>query len=144
MLVDDEGSPRLVGFGKSRVVERRDFTTAFTGTARYMAPELTVTSDDFLEPFPLTVDGGSDASTATLDTMITKRSDVYAFSMLEVGVIYNHQLTWCNWLIINGSIIDINVKATLLLPSPRTSRGDPHTRRRTTRPRAMRSYQVCR
>lgn len=90
VLIDNEGSPRLADFGKSRVVERRGFTTAFTGTARYMAPELTVISDDILEPVPLPGDEGSDASPATLDPMITKQSDVYAFSMvvLEVRMIW--------------------------------------------------------
>ncbi|KAF7976885.1 hypothetical protein HWV62_5427 [Athelia sp. TMB] len=87
VLIDDEGSPRVIDFGKSRVVERRGFTTAFTGTARYMAPELTVISDDILKPAPSPDDEGSDASPATLDPMITKQSDVYAFSMVVLEIL---------------------------------------------------------
>ncbi|KAF7974108.1 hypothetical protein HWV62_13435 [Athelia sp. TMB] len=89
VLIDDEGSPRLADFGKSRVVERRGFTTAFTGTARYMAPELTVISDDIVEPVTVTGDGGSDSSSSSvvLDPMITKQSDVYAFSMVVLEIL---------------------------------------------------------
>ena len=91
VLIDDDGSPRLADFAKSRVVERKGFTSGFSGTARYMAPEL---MDILDEP---TFDGENDVSAATLDPTTTKQSDVYAFSMvvLEVCDLYFHP-TWCN------------------------------------------------
>lgn len=53
-----------------------------------MAPELTVITDDLLDVPPSSADGseGSDAATATLDPVITKESDIYAFAMVVIEV----------------------------------------------------------
>ena len=88
-MIDDDGSPRLADFGSSRIAQSRGFTTAFLGSARYMAPELTIISDDIREPVATTSDGGElDAFPEAKSQITTKQSDVYAFSMvvLEVGV----------------------------------------------------------
>ncbi|KZP25806.1 kinase-like protein [Athelia psychrophila] len=90
VLIDDDLSPRLADFGRSRIVERRGFTTAFTGTGRYMAPELTVINDDI--PYtPPTADSSEDdtlsTNPASLDPIITKKSDIYAFAMVVIEIL---------------------------------------------------------
>ena len=50
-----------------------------------MAPENTVISDDIMEPTSIT-SGQEDVSSVVLDPMITKQSDVYAFSMVVLEV----------------------------------------------------------
>ncbi|KZP25803.1 kinase-like protein [Athelia psychrophila] len=91
VLIDDNLSPRLADFGRSRIVERRGFTTAFMGTGRYMAPELTVISEDITEAIP-TADSSDDdmpssGTTAILDPLITKSSDTYAFAMVVLEIL---------------------------------------------------------
>lgn len=91
VLMDDNLSPRLADFGRSRIAERRGFTTAFTGTGRYMAPELTVISDDLTDPIPATYSSEGDtpdsAIPAVLDPLITKKSDIYAFAMVVIEIL---------------------------------------------------------
>ncbi|KZP16468.1 kinase-like protein [Athelia psychrophila] len=91
VLIDDDLSPRLADFGRSRIVERRGFTTAFTGTGRYMAPELTVINDDISYTSPTANSSEDDTlsseTTAILDPLITKKSDVYAFAMVVIEIL---------------------------------------------------------
>jgi len=63
--MDDEGNPRLADFGRSKLVDRRGFTTAFAGSARYLAPELTAEE---------------------LGEGMTTKTDVFAFAMLALEV----------------------------------------------------------
>ena len=82
--MDDDGTPRLCDFGRSKFIDHRGFTTSFAGSARYMAPELTAAEPD--------VDYEGDGSEAPIiDTPpdLTKATDVFAFSMvtLEVSVL---------------------------------------------------------
>ncbi|KZP15419.1 kinase-like protein [Athelia psychrophila] len=94
VLIDDNLSPRLADFGPSRIVGRRGFITAFTGTGRYMAPELTVINDD-IPYLPQTADSSEDdmlsGETATLDPIITKKSDIYAFAMVVIEILTSKQ-----------------------------------------------------
>lgn len=89
VLVDDDLSPRLADFGQSRIVERRGFTTAFTGTSRYLAPELTIVSDDMLDIPSPNAEGfeESDTNNTVSDVIrVTEESDIYAFAMVILEV----------------------------------------------------------
>jgi serine/threonine protein kinase len=79
--VDDDGNPRLADYGRSKFIDHRGFTTTFAGSARYMAPELTAAEPDF------DIHDG-DYEISEFPPILTKETDVYAFSMvtLEVSV----------------------------------------------------------
>jgi serine/threonine protein kinase len=80
VLIDDEGTPHLSDFGRSKLIEHRGFTTAtLAGSARQMAPEL-VPGDE----------NPTDSDEHKLPKL-TKDADVYSFSMvaLEVSDPYN-------------------------------------------------------
>jgi serine/threonine protein kinase len=70
VLIDDDGTPLLCDFGRSRFIGQRGFTTEFAGTVRYLAPEL--------------IDCASNNATP----LVTEETDIYAFSMaaLEVNI----------------------------------------------------------
>jgi len=80
IMVDDNGTPQLSDFGQSKLVDRRGFTTAtFTGSTRYMAPELLPTeSEDEVLP------------------KVTKESDVYGFSMVALEILTG-RIPFCYW-----------------------------------------------
>ncbi|KAJ2932169.1 hypothetical protein H1R20_g4931, partial [Candolleomyces eurysporus] len=40
VLMSDSGTPLLSDFGRSKFIARRGYTTEFTGTSRYLAPEI--------------------------------------------------------------------------------------------------------
>ncbi|KZP16479.1 kinase-like protein [Athelia psychrophila] len=91
ILIDDNCCPRLSGFGRSRTIEALGFDIEFTGTGRYMAPELTFISDDITEPIP-TADSSEDdtlpsGTTTILDPTLTKKSDIYAFAMVVIEIL---------------------------------------------------------
>jgi len=69
ILVDDDGSPRLCDFGRSKLADIRGFTAStFAGCIRYLAPELLTTEND--------------------DTpILTYETDVYAFSMVSLEIL---------------------------------------------------------
>jgi hypothetical protein len=76
--MDDDGTPLLSGFEQSRFIYHRGFIE-FAGSARYMAPELTVLEPDAVY--------GEDETYENQDTRtLTKETDVYAFSMLALEV----------------------------------------------------------
>ncbi|KZP22994.1 kinase-like protein [Athelia psychrophila] len=66
ILIDDDYSPRLVDFGRSRILGRRGFTDAPTVPKRYMAPELMVIPDDI--------------------TTADRKIEIYAFAMVVIEV----------------------------------------------------------
>jgi serine/threonine protein kinase len=65
ILVDDKGHALLADFGRSKVLGESGYSTAFlAGYAPYMAPELFPSGD------------------VEVDTLFSKKSDVYAFAMV--------------------------------------------------------------
>jgi serine/threonine protein kinase len=40
VIMDDTSIAHLCNFGHSKIISHKGYTTAFSGTARYMAPEL--------------------------------------------------------------------------------------------------------
>ncbi|PFH53649.1 hypothetical protein AMATHDRAFT_54876 [Amanita thiersii Skay4041] len=80
ILVTDNGMAVLCDFGRSRIINHRGFTTAFAGSARYMAPEL-------ISPaIPATE---SDVGDEDFDPSqyMSKKSDVYSFSMVGIEIL---------------------------------------------------------
>jgi len=79
--MDDHGTPLLSDFGRSKFKDHRGFTTAFAGSARYMAPELTAAEPDVIY--------GEDAHGIFENQgtpNLTKETDVFSFSMLVLEV----------------------------------------------------------
>jgi serine/threonine protein kinase len=75
VLIDDNGSPLLSDFGRSKVLDKHGFTTGWSGSPRYLAPEL--------------LDAPDNASSEEKNNFIpslTKESDVYAFGMVGLEV----------------------------------------------------------
>jgi len=93
--MDDNGTPLLSDFGRSKFIDHRGFTTAFAGSARYMAPELTAAEPDVVY--------GEDAHGIYEEQgtpNLTKETDVFAFSMLalEVSNIYlGFEVLFCSF-----------------------------------------------
>jgi len=84
VLISGDGKPLLADFGRSKFIDHRGFTTAFSGSARYLAPEL--------------VDDGGDVDDTEAayeelqnesDTMpnLTRETDVFAFSMVTLEIL---------------------------------------------------------
>lgn len=71
VLINDEGLPCLCDIGLSKIVDHRGYTTAFTETLRFLAPELLPIEDD------------------TPVGVFTKATDVYGLSMLMLQVSRN-------------------------------------------------------
>ena len=69
VLIGDDGNARLGDFGNARFMDRKGYTMSFTGTMRWLAPELIETDDDQV-PQP------------------TKQTDIYAFGMVLLEVRY--------------------------------------------------------
>jgi serine/threonine protein kinase len=77
----------LCDFGRSKIIGHKGYTTTFSGTARYMAPEL-------MGVEPLTSDtyesGNQNESLVSAEEAfvpkLTKASDVYGFAMLSLEV----------------------------------------------------------
>jgi serine/threonine protein kinase len=86
VLIDETGSPRLCDFGRSKIIDERGFTTALTGTARFMAPELLGVPDE--------QEGIADGEALPEPPapQLTKESDVYGFSMVALQV-----SSWKRW-----------------------------------------------
>lgn len=82
ILMSDDGTPLLADFGRSKFIDHRGFTTSFSGSARYLAPELVADEPD--------IDNSEDAYQAIdsqgHDAKLTKQTDVFAFSMLALEV----------------------------------------------------------
>lgn len=82
VLIDDDGTPRLSDFGRSKFIDHRGFTTTLAGSARYMAPELIMAESE--------VDFDNDAFD-TLENQappsLTKATDVFAFSMVALEIL---------------------------------------------------------
>ncbi|KAF8736484.1 hypothetical protein AX14_014467 [Amanita brunnescens Koide BX004] len=77
VLIADDGRPLLSDFGRSRIINQRGFTTMVTGSIRYMAPEIIWQDGE---------SGESDNDDNFLP-IVTKESDVYAFSMVAVEIL---------------------------------------------------------
>jgi serine/threonine protein kinase len=75
VLMNDDGTPLLSDFGRSKFIDHRGFTTAFAGSARYMAPELTAAEPDI-----------DDEALDNQVPNLTKKTDVFAFSMVVLEV----------------------------------------------------------
>lgn len=72
MLVDEDGVPKLCDYGLVFIVDSTQFTSSkMAGASRWVAPEV-------MNP----PDGDGEAQ----GTHLTKKSDVYAFSMLVLEV----------------------------------------------------------
>jgi len=74
VLIDDEGTARICDFGRSRLIDHRGFTTDLIGSSRLMAPEL-------LSPPEV-----EDEELQNLQGLLTKETDVYAFSMVALEI----------------------------------------------------------
>ena len=72
MLVNNDGSPVICGFGRSRIVGEAEVADFIHGNVRYMAPELLESGD---------VDDLSDEVIP-----VTQSSDIYSFAMVGVEV----------------------------------------------------------
>ncbi|KIM79503.1 hypothetical protein PILCRDRAFT_10333 [Piloderma croceum F 1598] len=66
VLMDNEGNPRLSDFGRSKIINTKGFTTQFSGSTRYLAPELAAHEDPC--------------------KAMSKECDVFAFAMLTLEV----------------------------------------------------------
>jgi len=67
VLMDNEGNPRLSDFGRSKIIDTRGYTTQFSGSIRYLAPELAAHEDPCKG--------------------MTRESDVFAFAMLTLEML---------------------------------------------------------
>jgi serine/threonine protein kinase len=77
ILVNDEGEASITDFGLSRVLDTPGFTTAASGTLRYMPPELAKIYEE------------------ESMTQVTEATDVWEFSMtaLEVRICFSISLS---------------------------------------------------
>jgi len=82
VLMNDDGTPLLSDFGRSKFIDHRGFTTAFAGSARYMAPELTAAEPDVVYGED---EHGTYENQGTPN--LTKKTDVFAFSMLALEIL---------------------------------------------------------
>jgi serine/threonine protein kinase len=73
----DNGAPFLCDFGRSKFIARRGYTTEFTGTYRYLAPELLNSAMD---------SPGEEEPSEPSEPSTTKETDVYAFALIGVEV----------------------------------------------------------
>jgi len=84
VLISDGGIPVLADFGRSKFIDHRGFTTAFTGSARYLAPELVDAEPDL---------GNTEEAYEALENQVesmpnlTKETDVFAFSMVALEIL---------------------------------------------------------
>jgi len=87
VIIDDTGTARLCDFGRSKVIGRKGYTTIFSGTGIYLAPELLA-----FEP-PMQ---GNNESNAQDDSLVTseepfapnlsKETDIYGFGMVTLEI----------------------------------------------------------
>lgn len=106
VFINDDGSAAIADFGQSKIVDERGYTTKLSGSARYMAPELQKAVDDDQDDTDIGPEQETDTYAASaLTTLITQKSDVYAFSMtaLEVSssAIWNANLSLMSYTIYN-------------------------------------------
>jgi len=81
VLIDDDGTPHLADFGRSKLIEHRGFTTAtIAGSARQMAPELLPRDEEDDDSEETESDQPKESP------KLTKEADVYAFSMVALEV----------------------------------------------------------
>jgi serine/threonine protein kinase len=85
VVIDDNKNPRLCDFGRSKIVDHKGYTTIFTGSVQYIAPELL----QFVQTG--TTLNGNDAQVPDL----TKESDIYslgivALEMLSGRAVWEH------------------------------------------------------
>jgi serine/threonine protein kinase len=84
LMSDDEiPLPLLTDFGRSKFIDHRGFTTSFSGSARYLAPELVSDEPDLDD---------SDAAYQSVELQspasnLTKETDVFAFSMVALEIL---------------------------------------------------------
>lgn len=74
--MSDDGEPLLADMGRSKLIDYRGFTTSFSGSARYLAPEILV--------YELDMDDFDALESPTRN--LTRQTDVYAFSMVMIEV----------------------------------------------------------
>ena len=80
ILIDDDGTPRVTDFGRSKLIEHRGFTTStIAGSARQIAPEL-------FPPNEEDNNTANDEDGHVKPAKLTKETDVYAFSMVALEV----------------------------------------------------------
>jgi serine/threonine protein kinase len=74
--MDDDGTPQLSDYNRSKFIDHRGFTSTFGGSSRYMAPELFGDANFHEDEF----------SSPEIPPDLTKQTDVYSFSMLALEV----------------------------------------------------------
>jgi serine/threonine protein kinase len=105
VLVGDNGIPLLADVGRSKFIDHGGFTTSFSGSARYLAPELVADEPDI------------DDSVCAYEAIefqlpqanLTKETDIYAFSMVAIEILteqipyfYLRQDSTVIWLVQEG------------------------------------------
>lgn len=87
VLIAEDGVAKLCDFGRSNIIGHRGYTTTFTGTARYMAPELIGETPFSSDTHP----SGSQNDSLVTDQepfvpRLSKATDVYGFGVLAMEV----------------------------------------------------------
>jgi len=77
VLIDDNMNARLCDFGRSKIVDHRGYTTIFSGSVRYIAPELL----EFVHT--ITAPNGIVGQVPNL----TKESDIYSFGIVALEML---------------------------------------------------------
>jgi len=83
VLISDDGKPLLADFGRSKFIDHPAFTTVFSGSSRYLAPELVNNGGDVDD-----TDTAYEELEQQSNTMpnLTRETDVFAFSMATLEV----------------------------------------------------------
>lgn len=88
--MSDSGNPLLADFGRSKFIERRGYTTDFTCTYRYLAPEILDIGMDGIEDSESTIAAFEDEigspPPSPSEPTTTKQTDVYSFALIGVEV----------------------------------------------------------
>jgi serine/threonine protein kinase len=84
VLISDDGKALLADFGRSKFVDHRGFTTTFSGSARYLAPELVEPEADLENTDDAYL--GVENQAETMQNL-TKETDVFAFSMVTLEIL---------------------------------------------------------
>jgi serine/threonine protein kinase len=81
VLIGLNGEPLICDFGVSKIIDDQGFTTRFTGTPSFMAPELFV---DLVDQSALGEDAVEDVP--SFSAKVTKETDVFAYGLVSLQV----------------------------------------------------------
>jgi len=95
VLIDNRGVPKLCDFGRSKITDRRGYTTIFIGSARYIAPELIA----FVNGIPAPA---GNTSNHVQGPNLTKETDIYSFSMVVIEVSLDTADLRCSYFLIGA------------------------------------------